>query len=142
MKSTKRVIRKVIYDALSNVISVPVFDEKRHVDSTANAFVLLSTQQETNDNTQDSFLTLSSIDIEIVVKTSSEISKDRLDDIEDEILEILLPTPITDGISTYSGFQIANFRRDRSITRLWEMSPTETVQRTIITITATIVQQF
>jgi hypothetical protein len=142
MKNTKKVLRKVIYDALNGVISVPVFDEKKLSTSLANAYVLLSTQQEVNDNSQDSFMTLSSIDIEIYKKTGSEVSKDSVDDIEDEILAILHPLPATDGISTYSGFQVVNFRRDRSITRVVELSATESIVRTITTITATIVQQF
>lgn len=142
MKNTKKVIRKVIYDALNGVISVPVYDEKRSVTSTSNFYVLLSTQQEVNNNTQDTFITQSSIDIEIYKKTGSEVSKDPIDDVEDEILAILHPLPTTDGISNYSGFQITNFRKDGSITRMIEISSTESVLRTIVKITAEIVQQF
>jgi hypothetical protein len=141
MKTTKKVLRKVVYDAISG-ISVPVFDEKRSVSSTANFYVLLSTQQEVNSNSDDAFITLSSIDIEIVKKTGSEVSKDPVDDVEDEILSILHPLPQTDGIGSYSGMQIVNFRRDRSITRTLEISATESIVRTITTITAQIVQQF
>lgn len=142
MKTTKRVLRKVIYDALNGNISVPVYDEKKPSSVTDNSFVILSTQQEINDNTQDAYITTSNIDIEIYNKTGSEVSKDPVDDIEDEILAILLPTPLTDGIADYSGMQIVNLRRDRSLTVSAEISPTESVVRTILTITASIVQQF
>jgi hypothetical protein len=141
MKTTKRVLRKVIYDAISGV-SVPVYDGKKPSNSTADAFIILGSQRETNNNSQDAYITESSIDIEIYKKTGSEINKDSIDDIEDEILAILLPTPLTDGVSDYSGMQIVNLRRDRSETASAEISATESILRTIVTITSSIVQQF
>jgi hypothetical protein len=101
MRSTKKVMRSVIYQALNGQVNVggvvPVYDEKRPDNSTADVYILLSTQQETELNTQDTFITESSIDIEVCQNTGAAVSKDKIDDIENNILTILMPTPGTDG---------------------------------------------
>jgi hypothetical protein len=146
VKNTKKILRSVIYQALNNTVTVnsvtyPVFDEAKHVTSTADVFMLLSTQQETPRDTDDAFMTFSTIDIEVYQKTGASVSKDLIDDIEDKVLTILFPTAWTEGIVQPSLMQIQNLRRERSISRALEVSSTETIIRNIITISATIIQQ-
>jgi hypothetical protein len=146
MRDTQKVLRKAIYDALNGTVLydsavVPVFDEKRSITSTANLYILLSTQTETASDTSDAFMTISTIDIEVCHKTGSEVSKDTMDDVANEVLEILFPTAWSVGINNGSLMQIANLRRDRTVTRVIELSSTESVLRKIITLSATIVEQ-
>lgn len=146
MRDTQKILRSAIFQALNNTVvvnsaTIPVFDEIRSVSSTANLFILLSTQQETQNDTDDTFMTLSSIDIEVVHKSGASVSKDVMDDVGNAILTILFPSAWNEGIVQPSLMEIKNLRRDRTITRVVELSPTETVLRKIITISATIIQQ-
>lgn len=143
MRNTKKIFRKAIYDALNNVISVPVYDEKKHVGDADAVYVLLSTQQETNQTLTDcTWITLSTLDISIVVRTPHEVTKDVQDDIEEEILEILFPVAAGDVLETsVSGFLIQNMFRESSLTRNLSITPTDSVLETIIRISATITEQ-
>jgi len=146
MRDTKKILRYAIYNALSGNVSynsanVPVYDEKKKVSSTDNIYILLSTQQETSDNTFSAFMNNSSIDLEVYHKTGSEVSKDIMDDVSNTILEVIFPTPSTVGITQPSGFEIMNLEMASSITRTLEVSETQSILRTIIKITAQIIQQ-
>ncbi len=146
MRDTQKILRSAIYQALNNTVvvngnTIPVFDEARSVTSAANVFILLSTQQESANDTDDTFMTTSSIDLEVIHKTGAAVSKDLMDDVSNAILTILFPTAWTEGIVQPSLMDIKNLRRDRTISRTIEVSPTETILRKIITISATIIQQ-
>lgn len=124
-----------------NGISVPVYDEKKRDKQLANLYVVLSTQQETDDNTDTSFTTDSSIDIDITHKTEFEISKDAIDEVSDQILELLLPNPDGPGWNV-SGFLIQNIRRSSTISRNFSLTDSQSIIAKIITITSKITQQF
>lgn len=143
MRNTKQPFRLTIFTAIgSGNISVPVYDEKKHVGATDKEFVLLSTQSESPDTQQvdNVFITRSSIDIEIIVKAGFEASKDRQDVIEDEIRAILLPVKNTD-ILTAAGFQMQDIFLESSITRNISITETETILQTVVRITARFVEQ-
>ncbi len=146
MRDTQKILRAAIYNALNGTVNVggviPVFDEARPVDSTASVYILLSTQQEVAEDTDETFITKSFIDIEVCQNTESAVSKDKIDDIGNEVLTILFPTAWSGGITQPSLMQIQNLRRDRTITRALEISPTKSILRKIITLSATMVQQF
>lgn len=148
MRDTSKILRYAVYNALSGNITyggtnIPVYDEKKKIHDKASVYVLLSTQQEVPGNDiQGVFDTESIIDLEICYKTGSEISKDVLDDVSNEVLQILLPTPTTIGIQQPSGFQIQNFRYSGSLTRTFEISQTESIVRKILKFSSTIIQQF
>ena len=147
MRDTMDILQMAVFGALNgnlsyNSANVPVYDEKKEVGQNDNLYVLLSTQQE-NDNpqTSDAFITDSSIDIEITHKTGFEVSKKVLNNISNQILEILIPTPSTNGMAVQNLFQIQNVRRTASITRNLSISETQSVLQKIITISAQIVEQ-
>ena len=123
-------------------VNVPVSDEKRRLNDNVNFFVTFGTQQESEDNTSDAFCTDSQIDIDIMQKTGFEISKDGIDTVSNQILEILMPTPQTDGFFTYNNVQILCVRRASAITRNYSITDSESIVSKIITITCKIVQQF
>lgn len=141
MKDPDKILRHAIFNILNGSVSKGVYDEKRPSTSTSNMYVLLSTQQQVENDTSDAFMTDCTIDIEVCQMTGSEVSKDEIDDLAEEVMEILFPTAWTDELSA-SGVQIQNLRRIRSITRALEISPTESILRKILTIQAIIVQQF
>lgn len=149
MKDTKRILRKAVYNCLLDSVTIdssiiPVFDEKRRIGVTTNLYILLSTQQESDDNTSDAFMTDSSIDIEVVHRTGFEVSKDTIDDISNQILTLLIPDPNADtGLPTYADplWQITLVRRVSSITRNFSITDTESVVAGIVTIQAKIIQQ-
>lgn len=145
MRDTQKPYRLAIFSKLDgNVIyngnQINIYDEKKKVGARDDVYILLSTQQESNNDTSDTFITRSSIDIEIVQRTGSEVSKDEIDDIGDAVLQILCPEPESADILTLNGFQFANLYREKTITRAVEISPTETIIRKIITMTCSIVQ--
>jgi hypothetical protein len=146
LRDTQRILRHAIRDLLAGQLSwdgtaVPVYDEKKRDKQSADLFVILSTQQETDNNTDTSWTTDSSIDIEITHKTEFEVSKDAIDEISDQILEILLPTPDGPGWEV-GGFLIQNIRRSSTITRNFSVTDSQSIVAKIITITSKITQQF
>ena len=146
MKDTCKILRFAIFNALSGNITynsqnVPVYDEKQNVSGTENVFILLSTQQETNQDTSESFITRSSITFEVVCKTGFEVSKDVVDDVYQSVMEILLPTTQTIGITVPSGFQFLNASRESSNTITLDLSTTESIIRRLTTLVFIIVQK-
>lgn len=142
MKDTKRILRQAIFNALDGNITlngnpVPVYDEKNENE---NVYILLSNQQEFDDSPDGSFITRSTIDYEVVQQTGYSVSKDDIDDINEQILEILIPTQGTTGLTIPSGFQFHNVKRESSRSLAFEISPTESIVRNITTI-STIIQQ-
>lgn len=149
MKDTKKILRQAIFDALDGNITVggntlKFYDEKAPSTDDETFYGILSTQQETGSNDNDSsFITQSSIEIELIQKTGSEVSKDDIDDAYEQIMEILIPEPFTLGntVTVPSGFQFLNPYRESCITNTVILSPTEAVITERFRVVFTIVQQ-
>lgn len=145
MRDTQKPLRAAVYQALGGNVNVggviPVFDEKKSVTSSAKLYILLSTQQEVNSDTMDTFMTQSFLDIEVCQQSGSEVSKDDIDDVSDAVYAILFPSPYQSGLTNPSLMQIQNLRREKTITRALEISATESILRKIITVSALIIQQ-
>lgn len=146
MRDTSKILRNAVFAALDgnvqyNSQDVPGFDEKKKAGDTSLLYWCFSTQQETPQNTFDSFITDSVMDIEIIDRNAYEVSKDTVDDVANAILEILFPTANSD-ILTWPGFLIQNFRYLGSITRVVDITPTEVIIRKFLKVQATIIQQF
>jgi len=125
-----------------NSANVPVYDEKKKVGHTAKIYIILSTQQETPTESNDcTWITLSTIDIEVIARTEFEVSKDMIDDIADDIQDLLLPTKFTEGYSVPSGFEFANPRFTNTITQTLQISETESILRKILKFEVQIVEQ-
>ena len=143
MKDTQKPLRQAVFNLLDGQLTydsaaVNVYDEMNDGD---DIYVLLSTQQETFDETSDTFITRSSISIEVVAKTGTWVSKDIIDDISDQIYDLLRPTTSTTGLANPSGFLIQNVQRENAITQTLQISATESILRKLITIVVTIVEQ-
>ena len=143
MRDTSKQIRDAVYACLNgNLGGVPVYDEKRLVSSTATSYVLLSTQQETPTEENDcTWITKSSIDIEVVQRTGSEVSKNTIDELSNSILTLLVPTRGTSGLTEPSLLQFANPYCESIISRNVSLSETESVLVKVIRFVVTVIQQ-
>lgn len=147
MKGTKKIVRNGVFALLNNAITydsiaVPVVDEKQRNTTASNLFIVLSTQQEVPEESNDHcFITRSSIDILVIQKTGTEVSKDAIDDVTEAITLILFPTPGAQPIAAVSGFQIHSGMRESSVTQAVELSATESVLQSITRVSYLITQQ-
>jgi hypothetical protein len=146
MKDTMKPFRKAIYDRLKNNVvykstAVAIYDEKVFTGETPIVYILFGTQREQNvDDTDCAWETRSSIDILIISRTQSETSKDVLDDISNNILDLLLNLPGSDNLAAQTGFKIIYLKRESAVCGLLQISPTETILQKQLTLTATIIQ--
>lgn len=142
MKDTMKPFRKAIYDCLNTAVlykstSVPIYDEKVYMGAAPDIYILLSTQREQDATDQDCYWqTTSSIDILIISKSGSEVSKDVIDDISQRIYDLLLTLPGSDLLAVQSDFQIMNLKRLSAVSGKVQISPTESELQKIISFTA------
>lgn len=143
-----KILRPAVYNALNGQVSyngqsVPVYDKKRRVNSPrGNLFIILGSQREADDpQTSDAFITDSQIDIEIWQTTEFEVSEDPIDDVSDQVLQIIIPEPWSNGLGVQDHWQIQNVRRISAVVNYEGVTQTETVIVKTITIAAQIVQQ-
>jgi hypothetical protein len=149
-KDTMKMMRTAMYALLNNQLSysldntntlVPVYDEKRKVQDSYALYVLMSTQQETPDPVDGTWITDSSIDLEITQRLEFEVTKDDLDDVSNQIYALLEPAAGVGGLTAPAGFQIMNLQIASAVTRSFDISNTETVVSKVITVKAKVVQQ-
>lgn len=112
MIEVNRLFRKAAFEALSGNLTyeggqVPVYDEKLGAE-TNNIYVLLQSQSTTNSNTFSSFATAGTLVIQVVHKSWDGVTKDVIENITGQILQILFPTPQSSGFVTQIGLQIIN----------------------------------
>lgn len=134
MKPVRHGIYGIINNQVElNAVTIPVYDEKVFTDQSPPLYILLSTQQETlgPDQNDCSEFIRSSIDIEIIRRSGSEVSKDDIDDVSDQLYELIIPS------LGEAGFTLANFRisyaaRDSAFSQNISITETESVLRKII----------
>lgn len=147
MKDTMRPFRKAVYDCLNGVVLyksavVPVKDEKVPTGSQPNIYILLSTQKEQDATETDcDWQTKSSIDILIITKSGSEVSKDAIDDISQRIYDLVLTLQGGSLLAAQSGFQILYLRRESAASGNVQISPTQSELQKIVSLTAYIFHQ-
>jgi hypothetical protein len=149
LKDTKKILRLALFNALDGNVTynsnpVVMYEEKLPSGQNPDMFILLSNQQETSSDENDGcFITKSSIDIEILHKTGSDVSKDDIDDVYEQIMEILIPEPFTLGgtVTVPAQFQFHNPYRESCITNTVVLSETETVITERLKIVFTITQK-
>jgi hypothetical protein len=133
VKDTKKILRQAIYDALNgniiiNSLPVLVIEEKLRSTQNPNLFIILSNQYENDEERNSStWITRSSIDIEIIHKTGSDVSKDVIDNVYNQLLEIVFPTREALGLTVPVGFQFQEGFRESCFTNVVLLSETETV---------------
>jgi hypothetical protein len=148
MRDTMQAVEEAVFNLLNgqlsyNAVNIPVSDEKKRLNVSANIFVILSTQQEDDGpETSDTFITNSTIDVEVWMKTDYEVSKSPIHNVSNQIYNLVIPAAYgQNGLTAPSGFQFMNVRRLRAITRTVAISETETITGKIITFGITVVEQ-
>ncbi len=147
MKDTKKILRIAVFNALDGNITysgnpVPVVDEKVRNSVPADLFILLGSQFESAiDRNSSAFITQSSIDLYITQKVSAEVSKDAIDEVYEDMLEIIFPTVGTLGIASASGFQFQEGFRESCNTQLVAITDTQSVLVSNVRLTFIITEQ-
>lgn len=144
MKDVQKGLRLSIHTALNGNLSydstnVPVWDEK--LESSVDKYVILSTQVGVPENSQQTFVRKASILIDIVDKQDNTVSKDAVDDISDQILDIIFPTTQAIGLTPPAGFQYLNAQLSDEHHLTLNISNTKSINRKLLTISADIIQQ-
>lgn len=125
-----------------NLGGIKVYDEKKKVGETDSVYVLLSTQTESPTEDNDcTFITKSIMDVEIIVKTGFEVTKDTMDDLANLILGLVVLSPQVSGLTVPSGFQFTNLYCSKSVSRNLTITNSESVLTKILTFVVNIVQQ-
>lgn len=147
MRDTMKAIRTGIHGIIDGAISynsaaVPVYDEKVFTGVSPDLYIIFSTQQESpgpdqNDCTE---MVRSSIDIEIIRRTGSEVSKDTIDDVSNDLYGLIVPAHGLAGF-TMSGFQIIYAARESAVTQNIITTESESILRKTIRFSFIIVQQ-
>lgn len=146
MKDTCKSLRKVVYDATNTFVvykslPVPVVDEKVFTGQIPDLYILLGRQTETDISDDDcTYKTRSTIEVWIISKTGSEVSKDVIDDISQQILDLLIPLPPFDNFVQPAGLEIEYLRRQSSVEGQVQITPTQSELQKVITLTANIIQ--
>lgn len=147
MKDTMKPLRKGVWDTLDGSVVyngdvVKGYDEKVYTGDRPNLYYILSNQQESPGPGESDCGTAvnSSINIEIISRTPSEVSKDAMDDVSDIIYELLEPSYQTPGFSLGNGLQILTISRESAATQSATISDTQSILRKIIKFNSVITQ--
>lgn len=142
MKDFDKPYRLSIFNALNNQISKPVYEEVKKIDASAEVFVILGTQRSVPSPEADTlWARRCSIDIIITHKSGVSVSKDDIDSVAEEILELLMPDYETFNVAVPSLFQFANPSFETGTTQPIQLITTEIVIAKVITISINIIQQ-
>lgn len=91
MINSGKYIRQAYYDALSGVISVPVYKEDVPESEVGN-HVVLRLEGDSDDSNKSSFNNVTTMLVDICTVGVNSIDPDTVEDIDGEIRAILLPT--------------------------------------------------
>lgn len=134
MKPLRHAINGVVTGQITvGAITLPDYDEKVFTGESPALYIVYSTQQETPGPEENdcSMIVRSSIGIEIIRRSGSEVSKDDIDDASDQLYQILIPSYGTAGF-TIPGFNISYAARESAITQNLAITETESILRKII----------
>lgn len=145
MKDTMKPFRKAIFSVVNGNITyagsvVKLYDEKVFTGEVPKVYMYFSTQQEQDATEQDcAWQTKSRIDIVIVAKSGSEVSKDAIDDISQRFYDLVLTLPGSDLLAVQTGFQILEVKVASAASGNVQISPTQSELQKIVSLTASII---
>jgi hypothetical protein len=120
MKDSGQAVRKGFYDALNDAIAipgdpinkVPIVDEKLDLNITEHdLYMLIGGQASNAANTKQTWADEIDINITIVNRRKATNSKTTIESIADDVLGILFPTRITEGITISPPFCLSFVRK-------------------------------
>ena len=95
------------FNLLDGVISVPVYKETVLPSETGN-YVVIRTEGQTTTKNHSGFFTNAVIIVEVVTKFNQAVDTSVCDEIDNEITELVFPTPNTFGIGNTANHQITD----------------------------------
>lgn len=98
------------YELLSGNISVPVYRVDAPPTEEGN-YVLLRAESETDDTNNHSFVTNPVIITEVITKFQARIDDGLAGEIDDEIAQLIQPTPGTHALPVQDDIQVVDVRR-------------------------------
>lgn len=127
-------LREAFMAALDETITydstdIPAYHDQ-NPNEDENIYIILNTQTEEDISNKAKFFTTGTLLVDVVHKTDG-ITYDVVDTIAGEIMNILQPTPQTNGLTDPSGLQIINLRK-LSSTPLTIPSPEGNVMRRLL----------
>ena len=94
------------YTKLNNVISVPVYKEGSVDQDYDGNYVELRAEGEVNDDTKQSFRSDAVVVVDIVTRFKHATNRSVCEQIDNEIKQLVKPSPGSVGLSQQSGMQI------------------------------------
>lgn len=143
MKDINKPIRLAFWNLLNGNldyegVNVPVTDELLNTNS--NYYVLLTNQTATPDETKTSFDAEATMTIDIVTKTGKSVTKDIADDIANQILTLLRPSPALHGLIPPPDWQFLNLRKSDDRYMPASITGTSSIVRRIMQFSFRVVQ--
>jgi hypothetical protein len=111
MKDYGASIRKSFYDAITGHVTydsatIPVYDEKVETVPEKDIWIVIADQIDLDKSNKHQFANETTIDINIVSKRKSAGGKKVIEDISDQILQVIVPTTKTVGLTIAPPFKI------------------------------------
>lgn len=106
-------LRKAMFEALDgnltlNANPVPVVDGKLESLPAEGVFVVFGDQSDSDKSNKNAFVVSTSFDLAIVDKRMATSSRQDVDDVCDQVLQIIKPTTSTTGLSIADPFRITS----------------------------------
>lgn len=102
------------YAKLNNVISVPVYKEGSVDEDYVGNYVELRAEGEVEDDTKQSFRSDAVVIVDIVTRFTLATNRSICEAIDNEIKQLVKPSPGQVGLAQQSGMQIQNLRPETS----------------------------
>ncbi len=119
MKNVSKQLRKAYVTALAgltyDLVAVPVADGFSNAEAIrTNHIIIGEITKSLSDKNQSGFINDVFVSIDIVTRQLNGFTHDIADDIEDQILQIVCPTVITNGLGAIAGFQVVEVEFESS----------------------------
>jgi hypothetical protein len=105
MKDSGTALRTAYFNALSG-LGVPVVDGKVESLGSGEEYIVLSDQSDEDRSNKSVFVTETTVQIDIYTRKKSVSGKKVVEDISNDVMDIILPTPSTHGLTIASPFLI------------------------------------
>jgi len=148
MKDASGAFRKAVWMALNgNLVSAfdgsntPVAVYDGQVTTTNDSlYVLMGSERTTNETNRTRFVTRCTMVLEVIHRSEYAVDSRVLDDISQQMMQILLPTPQTSGLVPQDDFQFVALQLESGNKLNLTLSPVSSINRKILTLSCRVVQ--
>lgn len=141
MRDFNQPLRKAIYTLLNNQLTyggnpVPVFDEKVKKGQDNQFYVVIGNISSTDNSTFANWSRNVQFVLDIITKTSDTVTRKIADNIAEQILILMMPTIVDNGLSQ-TNFQYINCQLDSDRYLDMQLNPTTAQVRRLLTFSIT-----